>query len=196
MRPNALRCTLGIAVGTLGLAVASLGAGSPAIRSSADADITTYLARQRAAMVRVTGKPHFVQLTGLEDCRSPVGPAGGTPHNGHWIDVSVSPAGSKVLRSGKGTYPVGTYLLKAKYLESGRKKTDFFTGMRKRSKGYNPEVGDWEFFTLDRSGSTVTARGKIESCVGCHKQYPATDFVARTYLAAPVGRATRRSYND
>ncbi len=40
---------------------------------------------------------------------------------------------------------------------------NFYTGMRKQAHGYNSDSGDGEFFTLDASGHTVTARGKIDS---------------------------------
>ena len=84
--------------------------------------------------------------------------------------------------SGKGKYPKGTIILKQKFTDEAAKNTEFYTGMRKRQAGYNPEAGDWEFFTLNRSGHTVTARGKIESCMDCHTKYKATDFVSRRYL--------------
>jgi hypothetical protein len=67
-------------------------------------------------------------------------------------------------------------------LDSEAKQTEFYTGMRKREKGYNPTYGDWEFFTLDKTGTKVNAGGKIDSCMDCHANRKETDLVSRKYL--------------
>ena len=86
------------------------------------------------------------------------------------------------MSTGRGTYPLGTIILKQKLFDAESKRVDFYTGMRKREKGYNPQAGDWEFFALDRKARMVTARGKIESCIGCHQAYAESDYVSRRYL--------------
>jgi hypothetical protein len=132
-------------------------------------------------MVRVTAKPFFVVWSGIFSCRWPPSEKH-TPHGSHWIDVFVTPGGTNAMMTGKGTYPEGTMILKQKYSDEKATETEFFTGMLKREEGYNPDAGDWEFFMLNASGTMVTARGRIESCVECHQKYAATDFVARDYL--------------
>ena len=146
-----------------------------------DEKIWDYLLHHRTEMARVTPKPYRVNWAGSLLCKRP-NSISHSPHGEHWIHVFVSPSGTNAMATGKGTYPFGTVILKQKFLDAGGTNTDFYTGMRKREAGYNPEHGDWEFFTLDRGGLTVTARGKIESCMDCHLKYKATDFVSRRYL--------------
>jgi len=161
---------------------------------AADRDVTEndklagYLGGHRHEMTRVTQKPYRVWTPTPGSACAPAAvpfvrnPDAHNPHREHWIHVLVSPGGTNAMTTGKGTYPVDTVILKQKFLDVGGTNTEFFTGMRKREQGYNPDLGDWEFFTLDRSGSKVTARGKIDSCMDCHTKYKATDFVARRYL--------------
>lgn len=146
-----------------------------------DEKIWDCVMNHRKDMVRVTQKPHYVTWVGSPLCRRPnMYPH--TPHGEHWIHVFVNPVGMNTMATGIGTYPEGTIILKQKFLDAEGTKTEFYTGMRKREIGYNPEMGDWEFFTLNSGGYTVTARGKIESCMDCHSNYKTTDFVSRQYL--------------
>ena len=166
---------------------AAAGAASGRRELPEDEKIWAYLSGHRDKMVRVTRKPVYVTWLGTELCARP-NMLPHTPHGEHWIHVFVSPEGRKTMIEGKGVYPQGTYILKQKLLDQAGVKTDFYTGMRKREKGYHPELGDWEFFTLDSGGQMVTARGKIDSCIDCHKQYRSTDFVSRRYLAVPAAK--------
>ena len=45
---------------------------------------------------------------------------------------------------------------------ASRRRKALYTGMLKREKGYNPDAGDWEFFTLDSKAMLVTAR--VRTC--------------------------------
>lgn len=138
-------------------------------RISEDEKIWRDLMFRRNEMIRVTTAPYHVQWAGTILCNRPSGLAH-TPHGEHWIHVFVSPSGTNAMTTGKTAYPEGTIVLKQKSLDPAGTKTDFYTGMHKRERGYNPELGDWEFFTLDTSGFTVTARGKIDSCYGVPRQ--------------------------
>jgi Cytochrome P460 len=173
-----------ITVTTLGVAaliyVCGLGAAD---RDTSEAEkIRGYLMRHRKEMTRVTSKPYHVKSVGSPQCYDP----DSFPHRmheEHWIHVFVSPSGTNAMATGKGTYPVATVILKQKFWDAGGTNTEFYTGMRKRERSYNPKSGDWEFFTLDRGGQNVTALGNIgESCMNCHAKYKATDFVSRRYL--------------
>jgi len=152
---------------------------------SEDEKISEYLTHHRAEMIRITAKPHPVVSAISLQCRLLTPPTSfpHNPHGEHWIHVFVSPKATNIMTSGQGKYPLGTTILKQKFTDPAGEKTEFYTGMRNREAGYNPECGDWEFFTLDQRGSKVTARGKIESCMDCHAKYKQTDFVARSYLA-------------
>jgi hypothetical protein len=174
---------MGAAVIGLGVWATGTTAGETKGTAAGDYDLLFALQHQRPAMVRVTEEPFRVVWGGLELCNRPAMRA---PHEDHWIHVFISPGGTNAMRTGKGTYPVGTVILKQKFLDGAGTKTDFYTGMRKREAGYNPELGDWEFFALDLTGETVIARGKIESCMDCHSKYAKTDFVSRSYLAKPA----------
>lgn len=83
-----------------------------------------------------------------------------------------------------GKFPEGSLLLKEKL---GRKdgKTQLFTGMFKREKGYFPETGDWEFFVADAKAEKIVERGKLANCASCHDDYQKGDYVTKVY-AAPV----------
>ena len=98
------------------------------------------------------------------------------------IHVYVSPDGEASLRNGAIDYPIGTIILKQKLRGVRHDATELFTGMLKRESGYNPECGDWEFFTLTGDARRVIARGRIESCMDCHTAYADSGFVARDYL--------------
>ena len=92
------------------------------------------------------------------------------------------------MTSGTGAYPQGTMILKRKYQDPQGRTTELFAGMLKREKGYNPEVGDWQFFVLDSRGERVTEFGRLDSCIDCHAAFRKNDFVSRKYVAAVTTR--------
>jgi hypothetical protein len=61
-------------------------------------------------------------------------------------------------------------------------KTELFTGMWKREEGYFPEVGNWEFFTVDGAASKIAERGKLPKCAACHQEMEKGDHVSRGYI--------------
>jgi hypothetical protein len=138
-------------------------------------------------LVRITARPVHIPARRAMACapstQKPVG-----PHADHWIDVYVTRPGSAVITGGNGTYPKGTIILKRKYPDPEGKTTELFTGMLKREKGYNPEVGDWQFFVLDSQGEHVTKFGRLVSCMDCHAAFKKNDFVSRKYAAAVTAR--------
>ena len=79
-----------------------------------------------------------------------------------------------------GKFPPGSLLLKEKFSIDG--KSQLFTGMWKREAGYFPELGDWEFFTVDAAVGKVLERGKLTNCAGCHAEMEKGDHVARDYI--------------
>jgi hypothetical protein len=144
-------------------------------------------APERRTLVRITDEPFHVKSPGAGACAPHVLRV--NPHGGHWIKVYVTQAGHAPILSGKGTYPEGTMILKQKLSDAEGTRTDLYTGMLKRQKGYNSTIGDWEFFVLDSKATAVTSAGKIESCIGCHKAYRGTDFVSRSYLIEKVAKS-------
>lgn len=184
MRPAAIVLSL-IALVALAFPHRAAETGTPRRRSiPEDERIIDDLSRRLPQFTRVTRNPYRVEWEGAPLCVRPHH-VPHTPHGGHWIHVFVSPEGTNAMISGTGSYPTGTIILKRKFADAQGKQPEFFTGMRKREKGYNPEMADWEFFILDAPATHVLARGRIESCMDCHTKYSATDFVSRRYLTTP-----------
>jgi hypothetical protein len=155
----------------------SLLADTPERQAAEDRLLKDSLTKIRDKLVRVTDKARHVSNLNTSVCDAPEGLLF-TPHDEFWIHVFINPEAADIIKSGKGTYPEGTIILKQKFLDAEAKQTEFYTGMRKREKDYNPGYGDWEFFTLDSAGTKVTARGKIDSCMDCHANWKETDFVS------------------
>lgn len=108
------------------------------------------------------------------------------PHANSAIVVRVSPTGREEFTSRKPV-PVGTVVVKEKY-------PHYFTNasptavafMIKREPGYDPEHDDWEYAYEDRpsEGQRKITRGKIESCINCHRLAKVSDYLDRRYLKA------------
>jgi len=138
-------------------------------------------------LVRVTSSPVTLRPDVNKLCAAP------GSRNGHGILVPKRDAVAHVYVSRDGAaamsrrdataFPVGVVILKQKFEVAKARNPVLYTGMLKREKGYNPECGDWEFFTLSGDGINVTARGRLESCMACHKEYARTDFVTKQYPA-------------
>jgi hypothetical protein len=104
-----------------------------------------------------------------------------TANRSAFIHVFVTSEGAAAMKDSAAVFPVGTLIFKQKFATATAKEPELYTGMLKREKGYNPDCGDWEFFTVAGNGKVVTARGRIDSCIECHKEYPKSDFVTKVY---------------
>jgi len=108
-------------------------------------------------------------------------------HNNKYIDVYVNSVGKDEMLTKKNpVFPVGTVVVKEKFSERESATPELLTVMIKREKGFNPEVGDWEFMTVNGATTEVTARGELENCQSCHVDYKRTDYITRTYLPSNV----------
>jgi hypothetical protein len=119
----------------------------------------------------------------------------GNPHLNRFVKVYVTPAGEAAATGHESTHPQGTVLVKEKLpavtdpktkKESAGAAPELFTGMLKREAGFNPAAGDWEFFTVSGNAAKITSRGKLESCIDCHKDYTRSDCVSPEYRERPV----------
>lgn len=178
-----------LATGLVGLVLAAVAVDSqPPQERTPDDAMLLKLTRERESMTRITREPYRVPgpLAGL--CRAAtteveeMATASRTPHSDRWIHVYATSSEKKRLETGRTGYAVGSIILKEKLLNDS--DTELFTGMLKRKPGYNPDCGDWEFFVVSGDAKNVVARGRIESCMECHKAYPETGFVVRDYLDA------------
>jgi len=157
---------------------------SPAISS----DPLTALATNLDGLKLVTPKRLRIDLALAVDCRQPTEPPASIPtahdrlsSSGQAeIQVYVTPEGVGAIK-GNGAFSVGTVILKQKFSTPSTNKAELFTGMLKREKGFNSNCGDWEFFTLSGDGQKVTSRGRLNSCMECHKEFAKTDFVSKRY---------------
>jgi hypothetical protein len=145
---------------------------------------------------KVTEKPHPVALAFYLDCRLPspemiqqqkdLEKQYG-PHAKAWIIVRVNPTGVAQFKAGQPV-PVGTVVIKEKHLNySPNSKPDAVAAMTKREPGYDPDHGDWEYAyeELKPEQRRKLEKGKIVSCIECHKGTKSTDYLFRPYIKAP-----------
>ncbi len=158
---------------------------SPASVSLSDADLL-HLASDLKKLTRVTEEPAVMDGKTAVLCTMPLVRAAHsalTPKGENaLIHVFVTPDGAAAMKERTATFTAGTVILKQKFTSRSMKAPVLYTGMLKREKGFNPDCGDWEFFTLSGDAKTVTARGRLESCIKCHQDYPQSDFVTKNYL--------------
>lgn len=144
---------------------------------------------------RVNPEPAVLHARRATDCALPTGErpdvgGDGNPHREKFINVYVNDAGRRAMLEQRWPrFPAGSLIVKEKL--PGRDEgvaPELLTVMLKREAGYDPEGGDWEYVVLDGRGEGVRARGKLESCRGCHLSAKDTDFVARHYLPRDIFR--------
>lgn len=133
------------------------------VRDRGSLERVTPVAVDMAAVVAARGKSHSV--------------LGVNPHEKAKFHTYVNAAAVMPMFDPWGKFPVGSLLVKEKFGSDGT--SQLFTGMWKREAGYFPEVGDWEFFTVDGAVTKISERGKLASGhVGMDKG----DYVARDYV--------------
>lgn len=138
------------------------------------------------SFVKVTAQPFEMDDTAAMLCRPPDNRAE-NPHEPKYpekafCNVYVSPGAKNVLLSGKGTYPVGSLVVKSKLARADDQTPALFTVMQKMPAGYDEQHGDWKYLIVDGSTFKQLAAGRIDSCQSCHDQYSETDYVTRLYL--------------
>jgi hypothetical protein len=111
------------------------------------------------------------------------------PHGVPSARYYTNPAGLDAVRRGDVPVPVGTTVLKEKRWadDDGREGVPVaFAAMVKREPGYDPADGDWEYVYWPvnhaESGPPPVERGRLATCIDCHRNAKATDYLFRTYL--------------
>jgi hypothetical protein len=158
------------------------GAALFAQAQTSDDDLVK-LARKLDQLTRVTEERFVIRAEYVDLCE-PLrlrDHAALTGNDSASIHVFVTRAGAAAFKDSAARFPVGTVIFKQKFPTVDAKDPELYTGMIKRQTGFNPECGDWEFFTMNGDARAVTARGRIESCMDCHKDYAKTDFVTKGY---------------
>jgi len=131
---------------------------------------------------KITPAPFRVSAVISAMCAAP--PAGRVdPHSNAYINVFVNQTGRTAMVGRKGeAFPAGSVIVKEKLTDSQGTSPELLTVMIKRSPGYNPAVGDWEFAVVDGKATSVQAEGKLANCAQCHKSASGSDYVFRSYL--------------
>ncbi|HUY88742.1 MAG TPA: cytochrome P460 family protein [Pirellulales bacterium] len=99
------------------------------------------------------------------------------PHAFTAIRVFMNDSAAAAFRDSVAAYPAGAVIVKEKQvLPKERSETPTaVAGMIKREAGYDPQHGDWEYFYVD--DQPQLERGKIASCVECHRRAAETGYV-------------------
>lgn len=136
---------------------------------------------------RVNKQPHRVLSRIITLCASPtdaqIAREKNNPHTDKFVVVYVNEIGRKaMLEQPDPRFPVGTVIVKEKHATEKSKTPELLTVMIKRDKGFNPEGGDWEYLVADGTASEVSDRGKLSTCMACHEERKAKDYVFRPYV--------------
>jgi hypothetical protein len=143
-----------------------------------DAELLQYV-RDRGSLERVT--PALVDMAPVVTARCKSDSVlGVNPHEKAKFHTFANTQAALPLFDPWGKFAVGSLLVKEKF--GGDGKSQLFTGMWKREAGYFPELGDWEFFTVDGASNKILERGKLASCASCHQEMTKGDFVARDFV--------------
>jgi hypothetical protein len=166
------------------------GARTPApvvVHQAHDYDADLIALRAYSQWQLVNPKRELMEPLPAMSCIRIAGRQEGSPHLNKYISVYVNPVGRDAMMSQREPkFPEGSMIVKEKFDGADAKKPEMLTAMIKRSKGFNPESGDWEYFVLDGAASQIDERGKLERCSTCHQPYQYSDFVTRTYVPTAV----------
>ena len=173
---------------SLSLAAACLAVTAAAVVAQPGADpespqFLSHVAAELATLHRVTAEPHPMDDSTVTACVPNYNPK---IHEGElqpaYCHVYVTADAKAPIESGEGSYGEGAVIVKAKLESAEAEGAILYTVMRKMAAGYDPKHGDWEYAVLDGTNKRVLSRGRIDSCIECHRHYAETDFVTRSYL--------------
>lgn len=147
-------------------------------------DFLSLVVAKLDALHRVTDVPHPLADSTVTDCKLVYN---ANIHEGRlsraaYCHVYVSAEAKEPIIAGADAYPAGAVIVKAKLPSEESRDAELFTVMRKMEPGYDADHGDWEYAVVDGPSKRVMARGRIDSCIECHRHYAATDHVTRAYM--------------
>jgi len=96
---------------------------------------------------------------------------GRAPH-GAFLTTYVNQAAYGSIAGGKGM-AYGSLIVAEDY---GPDRRLAGLSVMLKVKGYNPEAGDWHWFSYTPEGR-ATASGRVEACLGCHGTMKENDFL-------------------
>ena len=98
--------------------------------------------------------------------------------NGSYGVVYVNDLGRDVWRSAvPAKFPTGTIIVREKLNQENDQQPQLLAVMIKRSPGFSPKTGDWEYLILDGGAKKIRERQKKGACLDCHESQRARDFV-------------------
>jgi Cytochrome P460 len=109
------------------------------------------------------------------------------PHANTGILVYMNKLAADAFTTNASAFPVGAVIVKQKKVhgyttKDGKRVHEADTGvggMVKRSAGYDPKHGDWEYFYFEDTKKIES--GRIASCVQCHSSAKDKDYVFGTW---------------
>ncbi|MGC3960643.1 MAG: cytochrome P460 family protein [Verrucomicrobiota bacterium] len=112
------------------------------------------------------------------------------PHANTGILVYMNKLAADAFATNASAYPVGSAIVKKKEIhgytnKDGKQVHEADTGvggMVKRSAGYDPKHGDWEYFYFEDKKKIES--GRISACVECHSSAKDKDYVFGTWRKA------------
>ena len=132
--------------------------------------------------IQVNAEPYQMAPPVAAMCARPVF-SDPDPHATSFITVYVNKVGREAMFAEKAQrYPEGSVIVKEKFNSPEDRKPLLYTIMRKRERGYNPKVGNWEFSVVGPDGTQLRETGRLENCQGCHLGKSDSDFVFRPYV--------------
>ena len=104
-------------------------------------------------------------------------------HADRYIRVFVNGLAVAHFRDAVGRLPEGAVVVKEKLEQSSDADPVAVAGMVKRSPGFAPAFGDWEFLYVDRERPEVPASSPAlqAHCGSCHRARRDDDFLFRSY---------------
>lgn len=105
------------------------------------------------------------------------------PHAHTAVSIFMNDAAANTFGKSSATYPVGSIIVKEKkglgyhsiHSWQPTRVNDGVGGMIKRSPGYDPAHGDWEYFYFEDVDKVES--GKIDACIQCHSGVAGKDYV-------------------
>ena len=109
------------------------------------------------------------------------------PHANTGIVIYMNKVAADAFTTNASVYPIGAVIVKQKtihgYMDKDGKQVheadNGVGGMVKRSAGYDPKHGDWEYFYFEDTKKIES--GRISSCVQCHTSAKDKDYVFGTW---------------
>jgi hypothetical protein len=133
---------------------------------------------------KINEKPQLMESVTAQACSDVRRSSIKDPHENKYINVYVNSIGvDEMLTRLRPKFPVGTVIVKEKLSLPESKNPELLTVMIKRNKDFNPNVGDWEFITLNGEATKITSKGKLQNCKTFHISYRENDYLSRIYLS-------------